>query len=143
MARLTDLTESVAQRQALQKFQVAVRRHLPSRGLTMSSLEFSSYFDYEIDALVLQLKGYLAGSEPSVYKQSMSVPTTWWDHFKHQHRNNRAIRWLLKRGWMKPPRFTEWEFSAEGRLLFPDVKAWFRNEQRHFEVVRTELTKLK
>jgi hypothetical protein len=117
----------------LDAIRYVISRHLAEREMFFSGhVDDVSYVDMEARHIVMQLEATFYGSRPDRYEERMDVPADWWSHFKvwALARNAWWTRWVRR---LSKPSMRTLVFSAEGRLLFPDIP--FTTRERHHTIV--------
>lgn len=114
----------------------AVRTALCSRISERSfrnNVEVDAYIERITNDMIIRLERQTYGSGIAQYDETITVPATWWDHFKDHmlKKNYWWMRWLKQ---ASRPNYTSHRFTAEGRLMFPDIPAEFREQHRTFVV---------
>jgi hypothetical protein len=123
-----ELDPVLLREQCLEVVRFSVAQELSQHELVMTEVRLRDQLDLLGRGLVFELRSCILGSGRQTYRERLSWPATWWDHWKVSHL--RWLHWLIKRGWMRAPVYTTHEFTAEGRFVFPDIKGWFRDVHR-------------
>lgn len=96
-------------------------------------VDFSLSIQQHTGDLLMSMESRMYASKIADYDEELYVPATWWDHFKHHVMKEKKKRpWWSK--WMSPPNYNRHVFSAEGRLVFPDIADEFNHQHRTFVI---------
>ena len=106
-------------RKVLQRERVGAYRMISRYVLDNAEYEL---IDHLAHGLMVQLVSEVLTERiaPEKHVVSFEVPKTWWQHFKHDHRDRFGFRWLIKR-W--PIVYDHWRKTVEfdAKKLYPNA----------------------
>lgn len=80
-------------------------------------------------SLVVTLRARVFSSNEATYDERVKYPFGWWEAFKHAYKQRWWMCWYVRRN---PILYRVHEFTARGRLKFPEIPRGFRESNRYF-----------